>query len=337
MFKQAKIRKTLNYLIRAVIIVVTYGFIYRQVFHLKNPAEVLGSLEATLEQRDSWFLIGVVLFLMFLNWGLESLKWKLLIAKIETVSFLKSYKAVLTGVSVSLFTPNRTGDYLGRVFILDRANHIQGILITIIGSFAQLIITLCAGLVCLLPVFDRYLSPGEQYGFLNTGMIFMVPLTVLFLLFIYYKIGLLTDLINRYFSGRWEKLPGYASVFSLYSTIELSWNLGISFMRYIIFISQYLLLLRLFGAFIPAVEGFMLVSVIYLLMAMVPTVALADLGIRGSVSLFVLGAYFQHAQSAGSVPEVSILAASTAIWLVNLILPAILGTFFVFNLKFFRK
>jgi hypothetical protein len=265
------------------------------------------------------------------------LKWKLLIAKIEPVSFLKSFKAVLTGVSVSLFTPNRTGDYLGRVFILDRANHIQGILITIIGSFAQLIVTLCLGLICLLPAFSRYIAPGDQYAFLQKGIFFMVPLTLLILLFSYYKVGLLTDFINRYFAGKWKKLPGYASVFNLYSPKELSWNLGISLMRYIIFVSQYLLLLRLFGAGIPAVEGFMLVSVIYLLMAMVPTVALADLGIRGSVSLFILGAYFQQSQPGMTVPDVSILAASTAIWLVNLIIPAILGTFFVFNLKFFRK
>jgi hypothetical protein len=32
-----------------------------------------------------------------------------------------------------------------------------------------------------------------------------------------------------------------------------------------------------------------------------------------------------------------ILAASSVLWLINLAIPAILGTFFVFSLKFFRK
>ena len=70
-------------------------------------------------------------------------------------------------------------------------------------------------------------------------------------------------------------------------------------------------------------------------MTLVPSVALVDLGIRGSVSLYILGMYFQAADGSGM--ELAILAASTSVWFVNLIIPAILGTFFVFNLKFFRK
>jgi hypothetical protein len=337
MYKErANIRKTLNFLIRGVIILVTYGFIYRQVFHLQKPAEVLGTLETALEQQDKIILLSLIVLLMLMNWGVESLKWKLLIAKIEAIGFLKSYKAVLTGVSVSLFTPNRTGDYLGRVFILDRANHIEGILVTLIGSFAQLVVTLCVGLFCLLSFLDHYFIP-RQHEYLVTGLIFLVPAAVFIVLLVYFKIGLFSDFVSRYFPARWKKLSDYASVFSRYSARELFWNLMLSLLRYIVFTTQFLLLLRLFGAAVPAVEGFILIAVIYLFMTLVPTVALVDLGIRGSVSLYILGMYFKQYAPGYPDPEIAILAASTALWMINLILPAILGTFFVFNLKFFRK
>jgi len=338
MFKErANIRKTLNFLIRAVIILFTYGFIYRQVFHLRKPAEIFLTLESALEQHQNLVLLTGIMLLMLLNWGVESLKWKLLISKIERVSYIKAYKAVLTGVSVSLFTPNRTGDYLGRVFILDRANHIEGILITIIGSFAQLVVTLSVGLFCLLSFLDHYFVPYQHSEYLVTGLIFIVPAAVFFILLIYFKIGLLSDFFSRYFPARWRKLADFTRVFGRFSSRELFWNLFLSLLRYFIFTTQFLLLLHLFGAVIPAVEGFILVAVIYLFMTIVPTVALVDLGIRGSVSLYILGLYFSQFAPAHQDPEVAILAASSALWLINLILPAILGTFFVFNLKFFRK
>jgi hypothetical protein len=72
-------------------------------------------------------------------------------------------------------------------------------------------------------------------------------------------------------------------------------------------------------------------------MTLVPSIALLDLGIRGSVSIYVIGLYFQHAGLYPGDTELAILTSSTVLWLVNLIIPAILGTFFVFSLKFFRK
>lgn len=333
-----KIRKTLNYLIRAAIILVTYGFIYRQVFLKQRPEEVLARIESLMAQEGTWVVLALVLFLMLINWGLESAKWQLLISKIEKVSFLRSYKAVLTGVSISLFTPNRTGDYLGRVFILEKGNHIEGIVATLIGSFAQLVITLSIGLFCLLSFIDQYLVVSYQlHEYLLTGMIFLVPLTVFILLLGFFKIGLLTDLFEKYVPGRWEKLIQYARILGRYNARELFLVLSLSLARYLIFCGQFLILLNVLGVTIPVLQGIILIPVIYLFMAVVPSIALADLGIRGSVSLFVLGLYFAKAGLSTNELNMAVITASTLIWLVNLILPAVLGTLFVFNLKFFRK
>ena len=95
-------------------------------------------------------LLVLVFLMMFLNWLIEAIKWKFLIAKIEKVSILTSLRAVFSGITVSVFTPNRIGEYGGRVFCLEKADRIQGVLITILGSMAQLLTTIFFGSMGIL-------------------------------------------------------------------------------------------------------------------------------------------------------------------------------------------
>jgi uncharacterized membrane protein YbhN (UPF0104 family) len=334
----AKVRKTINYLIRAFIIILTYGFIYRQVFIENKFRDISHLVTEVMGRKHAWLLLALMLAMMLVNWSLETFKWKLLIARIEKLSFFRSFKAVMTGVSVSLFMPNRTGDYLGRVFILEKGNHIEGIFSTLIGSFAQITVTFSVGLFCLLSFVDHYLRIPYRIGeYLFMSLVFFVPCLVFVLILIYFKVGLLADFITRFFPGKWEKLKQYSRIFSKYSSRELGAVLVLSFIRYAVFSTQFYLLLRIFGADVPVAEGFILIPVIYLVMAMVPTVALVELGVRGSVSMFIIGLYFERIGMAGSETLLAPLAASSFLWLINLVLPAVIGTFFVFNLKFLRK
>jgi len=336
--QKTNIRKTFNYLIRALIIMVTYGFIYHQVFVERKLHEIPGVFTRVMERGQTLWLMILILILMLINWSIESVKWKLLIAKIERVSFIRAFQAVMTGVSVSIFTPNRTGDYLGRVFILEKGNHLEGIFITLIGSFAQIVVTFSVGLFCSLSFLDHYLRVTYQVQeYIFTSLIFLIPCLVFMILFFYFNIGILSDFISRFIPRKWERLVEYTHVFARYSSKELFGVLLLSLLRYLIFSTQFFLLLRIFGADLPVGQGMILIPVIYLAMAMVPTVALIELGIRGSVSIFVIGLYFSKFGIGNADTELAILTASTVLWFVNLIIPAILGTFFVFSLKFFRR
>lgn len=65
-------------------------------------------------------------------------------------------------------------------------------------------------------------------------------------------------------------------------------------------------------------EAYWLISVLYLVMAIIPTIALAEIGIRGEVSKLLFGMI--------SANTLGIVAATVSIWLINLILPAIAGS-----------
>jgi hypothetical protein len=72
-------------------------------------------------------------------------------------------------------------------------------------------------------------------------------------------------------------------------------------------------------------------------MTAIPTITLAELGIRGSISLYFIGLYFENFGTLTDKINIGIVSASSSLWLLNLALPALIGTIFVFRLNFFRK
>ena len=338
MITRAKINKTYNYVLRGAIIIATYGFLYYQLFYEKNINESLAGFRGLWQSGSFWASIAAIGLMMLVNWGIESWKWKLLVSRLETVPFLKSYVAVLTGISVSAFTPNRTGDYFGRVFILDKATRTEGIFATIVGSMGQFLTTIIFGLFCSLYLIPFFFDPAQKgYDYFLYGMIVFVPAAVFVLVFLYFNIDLLPVLLRRFINKKRENWLKYIQVFASYLPRELLSVLLLSIARYVVFTLQFYWLLRIFSVDIPFIDGIMIIPVIFFLISVVPTVTLAELGIRGAVSVFVISHYFERTGVLTDETAAGIFAASTLIWLINLVIPALLGTFFVFRLKFFRN
>jgi hypothetical protein len=333
-----KITKSVNYLLRIIIIIATYGFLYREIFVKGDIVKSWNDLSARFDDRNFLVQIIVIFLLMTVNWGLESTKWKLLISHVEKISWLKSYQAVLTGISISSFTPNRTGEYFGRVFMLDKANHIEGILINIIGSFSQLIVTIALGLFCSLYYVPNFVDvPPDVYPYVYFGMILIVPILIFFILLFYFNVGVLTPVLKKLLPRRWQRWGSYFEAFETFPKRKLLPVLLYSLARYLVFSMQFYWLLWLFGVHMPFIPGLMVISVVYLVMTAIPTIALAELGIRGSVSILLITRFLTYYGGGPDEPSLAIFTASSLIWFINLIIPAVLGTFFVFRLKFIRK
>ena len=332
---KTKIYKIYGLIIKIAIIVIAVCFIYWRLILKDNLHSTLLSFKESFLQPSFTAVFLIVFLLMIVNWSIEALKWKYLISKIEIVPFFRAFFAILTGITISIFTPNRIGEYGGRVFVLKKAKRWEGVFITVLGSISQLIVTLIVGAICFVFYANEYLVLpfNSQYSFYSLILI-VVSFTIILLLF-FFNISFLTVVLKK-ISGKSFRISLYGRIFSLYTYKELLVTLLYSCSRYIIFIIQFYLLLNLFGAKIPFGQSLIMVSVIYFVMAIIPTITLTEIGIRGSVSLFFIGMYFQK-NNFPVLPDVSIITASSVLWLVNLAIPALLGIFFVFKLKFFRK
>jgi hypothetical protein len=69
--------------------------------------------------------------------------------------------------------------------------------------------------------------------------------------------------------------------------------------------------------------------VIFLVLAIIPTFAIAELGLRGNVSLKLIGLF--------STNSLGISITTATIWIINLVLPAIAGSLLILSVKIFKN
>ncbi len=334
----AKLGKTYNVLLRLTIVVLTFVFLYDQIFYRKDFQSIVDYFPQVSSGKYFYLLMVLVAMLLPFNLFLEIVKWKLLMSKLENVSFWNATKAVLTGISVSMFLPNRVGDYLGRVFVLKKADRLQAVLATVLGSMAQLLTTVLFGLAAALFFFPLYADMSASLNiWFYAGLIVLVLILASTFVFAYLNFAAFSEILKRVSGRAYNKISKYAQVFSWYSPAFLLKILGISIFRYLVFSFQFWLLLWAFQVPISYSTAMMLIGLIYLLMAVIPTIALTEIGVRGSVSLFVFALYFKPEGIWTENLGLGVASASTMLWVINLAFPALLGTLFVYSLRFFRK
>lgn len=322
-------KKTIGFLLKIGIVAFALFFLFKQLTD-KTTIDQFNSTDVINQMKEHWFIMFFVLIMMFLNWFLEALKWQFLIKKIENISLIKSLRAVFSGITVSAFTPNRVGEYGGRVFCLDTADRIQAVLITVIGSMAQLLTTIFFGSlgVLLLP---NYLPEfSEIISSMNISFSILVSITFLvnlLFVFLFLNTPVLSRVLSKIkFLNKYEK---YNTVFAFYSAKELTKVLLFSVARYLVFTTQFFILLLVFGVEISYLDAIVLIMTMLFIVSIIPTIAITEIGVRGSVAIFLFGLV--------SLNTIGIISATLVLWIINLLLPALIGTFFIFSLKFFRK
>ena len=338
MNRKTKVRKSYNLLLQLAILVLTYGFIYDQVFYQRDLPTIVALFLKDFSGIRFLLLMILVLVLMFLNWGIESEKWRYLMRSIERIPFWKAYQAVLTGITISSFTPNRVGEYFGRVFMLRNGSRIEGILITILGSMSQLMVTILTGSVALLAFIPLFLDHYHQYnGYLYILIMAVVIALNVLLVTLFLNVGFINIWKDWVFKKRFKRFRKFFRIFGFFSQKELIWVLFLSLVRYLVFSTQFFLLLRMFSVPVAYFPALMLISLIYFVMTVIPTIALTEMGVRGSVAIYFFTIYFGGDLMTGDGIGLGVLAATTVLWAINLGLPAIVGSIFVFRLRFFRK
>ena len=79
---------------------------------------------------------------------------------------------------------------------------------------------------------------------------------------------------------------------------------------------------------LPLEEGFCLAALFFWIMAVIPSIALKELGLRGSVGIYLFENF--------STNTVGIIAATMGIWLLNLIIPSIIGSILILRMRLLR-
>lgn len=321
------IKLIINYLLGPLLFVLLAWSLYRQIIHQPDLEERWQQIKASWRQYQFW----VVFLLMFLNWGIEARKWQLLLTHLEKFTLIKAFKAVMAGCSITMLTPNRIGEYGGRIMYVSEEHRLKAISLTILGSISQLTITMLMGTLGLFILKNGSIVSPEKFDavpwLIGAPLLFISLTVTVILLLLYFRVRFITTIISKI---RFLKnLVRYIEVLDVFSGKQLLRIIFLSFFRYIVFILQYMLLLKVMEVDIAYPVSFLLLTVFYLVMVVAPTVGFTELPVRATASVVLFKLF--------STNIIGIQAAAFGIWLINLVLPAVLGSLLIFGLKIMKE
>lgn len=314
---KTKLYKNLNFIFKWSLLSVVLWFLTKELATFN-----LAQLTVPFSSTTSIALLVLTFFLMPFNWGIETAKWKMLIKSTQSLSWFAAIQSVVCGVAVSLFTPNRIGDVGGRLVYIPFSERKSAIWVNLLCSATQWVTTIIVGILALLFIFSLGGEAVEGVSFF--GLIFISSIAVLVLAVLFNRRFTLLGRLRR-FSWFKKYLDDFSKIKQLQKQ-QLFLALIYSFVRYGIFTVQYWLLLVFFNVELPAVFAFPLIALVFLINTLIPAGILLSLGIRGSAAVALFGIWSNNTEG--------ILAATMTLWVINLLLPAVIGSLVIpkFNL-----
>lgn len=317
-------KKFFSYFLKAAILVLAFTFIYHQYLKKGDNLKQFELAVNRLSHQHVIVIMSLVVVLMFANWLVECLKWQHLTRHLAPINLWKAIEGVFCGLTWAVFTPNRIGEYGGRVMFLPPRKRIHGVFAMAVGSFGQNVITNVLGAGGLLWFCYSFLNLNPWV--LIAATIFGVAFMVLFLV-LYFNIKWLVKLLNSI--SFLKKYHRFFDIMGTYTFKELRDIMWYCLVRFFIFSFQYYLVIHLLVPQIPFHDVMLMVFIVFFIQSALPSLDLLDVPVRATAAATVF-AYVTGQQ-------IAIIAAFSSIWLINLIIPAILGSVFIFKLKFFDR
>ncbi|MCI4669698.1 MAG: flippase-like domain-containing protein [Bacteroidia bacterium] len=295
----------------------TLGFVFYKIAHEGHSLDWSFSLKESL-------LIGIAILLLPFNLGLEAFKWQILQRSIDSkFSFSLSIKGVLMGACLALFTPNRLGDYMGRLMVIKKDQRWESGSFILVNRLSQMLITLFLGIVAWqlayqIKIIDLSLAWTHFINLISISSFLVLAAFFIFKKYLY-------RLCVQFF-------PDFRIIGKILSSLQSIHNkqllqvCGLALMRYMVFSAQYILLLYALGAEGSIEKMTLLVLLVFLIKSLAPLASLAELGIREAVAVMV----------GGWLGMSGILATTGAfsLYLVNLVLPAAIGLILIYREKY---
>ena len=257
--------------------------------------------------------ITALISFSLINWGLESLKWKVLVNTITRLSLGNAIEQSFGALTASLMTPNRIGEYGAKAIYYPKQFRKKILALTLIGNLSQLLVTLIFGSIGLLMFWSMFTVSINIYNLLSA--LFLIAL-VWYIMHAYgHKLMIITikGFSLRALQNFINKLP---------SKVLLQ-TISIALVRYIVFSHQCYFLIVLFNIDVSYITALTFISCMYIMASAIPTVFIFDSVIKGSIAVWLF--------SFVGANELVIIAITLLMWILNFALPAMLGSYFVLN------
>lgn len=260
--------------------------------------------------RVSWLHLGVVLLLMPVNWLLEGWKWHLLHRHFSKWPVRRTIRALLVGITLSIVTPNRVGEHGGRMLAGPRGEAPQILCSSLLSSGCQWLAFLLLGWPALIyTAADWWHWPAR-----SSYAVAAAPLFGLILGYRYLSINMFPRWV-RYPLVRLKRRLGAVKFWLICAAT------GIACSRFAVYCLQFYLLLQGLGLPLHPFSGLAGVAAIFTLQAGIPMPPGVGMLTRTEFGMLLWGDSMES--------TTIVLLASTLLFVINLILPALAGLYFL--------
>jgi hypothetical protein len=290
------------FIIKLLIVIGAFYFIYDKLTSDKSL-----DWEKFWELADEKFTFSVVfglLLMSFTNRFFEILKWRNLVSTIHTISVGEATKQVLGALAAGIFTPNGIGEYAGKALYFKKNQTKKVVFLNLVCNGIQMILTIVFGTVGL------FILGYWQWGFIIIG------LSIFFFLF-----SILSKNIT---------IKGYSIEKLMNKINEIPKHVHkrnnlLALCRYLTFSHQYYFLFLVFGVDLPYATMMATIAVVYFLASSLPSFQFLDFAVKGSVAVFFFGKL--------GVNDWIVVFVATLMWFLNVVLPVVIGCYYVLKYK----
>lgn len=295
-------------------------------------------LTAIAQINYSILNFALLILLMLVNWGCEVYKWKLLANHLTPVNWILAIKSTLIGIAASVFTPYKVGGYIGKVLPFSYRYRAMGVVLQFFNSMALFVVNFFFGLL-FLGLLSRYAKApvlGLDPEVLSILCFIGAGIVLIFWL-LYVKVNLAEGVFDKL---KWTKKWGhYLALLNESNYEQLAIKiLGVSVFRYLIITTQYLLAFRLFGLETEVLATFFASGALFFLFQFLPVFNAVELGVtRTALFTLLLTTFGVVDGNITSQVTIVITTASFCIWLINLAIPAFVGSIYLGQVKIFKE
>ncbi len=324
MKKKHSINNIIGKVLKIIVSVLALGYI---VWKIRQEMGLIGAHLYPIGVEKLGLII-VALLLVIPNQGLEAWKWAYMTRKYyPEMTFRKALEGILAGNAAGIFTPNRLGEYAGRMFYLPHGKRTEALTLTLTDRLCQMLVTIWMGVIAggYMIFFTKqiWLSAFPfKITYLYTFFSLLVAGCLIVNCIVIYPHTLL-NLLAKKFSWRW--IHSINHTFAQVSSKDLWTVYIVSIFRYLIFTFQYFLLLPVFGYKESFLLAIMLIWVIFLIKSIIPSISLAELGIRESVAITVMSAF--------GIGAITAVGSTFLLYIFNIALPAAIGVRYIQKVK----
>lgn len=304
--KKSATTNLIYFTVKLLIVVGAFYFIYNQL--ASNDKLDWEKFLILFHKNQS---VGGILFLLllsFLNRYFEILKWQNLAQVVKSISTYEATKQVLAALTLGVFTPVGVGEYAGKALYFDKKDTKKIIFLNLICNGIQIVATGVFGILGMLLL---------GYWLWSFGII---AITMAFLLFSYFT--------------KQIKIKGYSIADLLDRINEIPKkihrkNFLLGMCRYLVFSHQYYFLFMAFDVDLSYSTLMATITTVYFLASVIPSFQFLDFALKGSLAVYFFGIL--------GVNEWVVVFVTTLMWFLNIVLPVIIGSYFVMIFKPYKS